>query len=54
MSRFLRRGPFAVALIAWRAWRRLPAAQRRQLVHAARTHGPKLAKSAAKRRRRRP
>jgi hypothetical protein len=48
-----RRRSLAMALAAWRVWRRLPAAQRRQLIDAARAHGPRLAKAAAKRKPRR-
>jgi hypothetical protein len=50
---FFRRVPFALALAAWRVWRRLPAAQRRQLIHTARVHGPRLARAAARSRSRR-
>jgi hypothetical protein len=35
-------GPVSVALTAWDIWRRLPPAQRKQLLRAAQTHGPKL------------
>jgi hypothetical protein len=50
--RFLfRRTPIGLALGAWRLWRRLPASQRRRLIQAARTHGPKLASAAMQRRR---
>jgi hypothetical protein len=47
----LRPMPLGLALAMWRVWRRLPAAQRRQLLQAARTHGPRLAQSAMQRRR---
>ena len=40
--------PWAITIAAWDIWRRLPAAQRRQLVKLARKHGPKLAARAAK------
>jgi hypothetical protein len=48
-----RRLPFAIALAAWRVWRRLPAEQRRQLIRIARTHGPRLARNAMRARTRR-
>jgi len=51
---FLRRVPFALVLTMWRLWRHLPPAQRRQLIKAVSTHGPRLAQAAAARRRRRP
>jgi hypothetical protein len=40
--------PWAVTIVVWDIWRRLPPAQRRQLLAAARKHGPKLAGRAAK------
>jgi hypothetical protein len=47
---FLRRlRPTTVALIAYRTWRRLPPEQRQQLIMAARTNGPRLASSLARR-----
>jgi hypothetical protein len=52
-----RLGPLGVALTAYDLWRRLPEAQRRQVMAAARKHGPKLASQAAQAaasRRRRP
>jgi hypothetical protein len=60
MARFrkIRPTPWALTIAAWDIWRRLPPAQRQQLLRAARKHGPKLASRAAKaatdRRRRRP
>lgn len=39
--------PLGVALAAWRLWSRLPPRQRRLLLRAARTHGPRLASRAA-------
>lgn len=48
-----RAGPLGLALTAYEIWRRLPAAQRRQLVQATRKHGPRLAAKAMERRRRR-
>jgi hypothetical protein len=50
-------GAVGLALTAYDLWRRLPAAQRRQLAEAARKHGPRLASRAARAassRRRRP
>jgi hypothetical protein len=42
--RFSRRfGPIGLALTAWDVWRRLPPKQRRQVLNAARKHGPKVA-----------
>jgi hypothetical protein len=35
--------PWALTIAAWDIWRRLPPAQRRQLLILARKHGPKLA-----------
>ena len=46
--RKLRPTPWAITMIMWDIWRRLPPAQRRQLMKAARKHGPKLAARAAK------
>jgi hypothetical protein len=54
MPRFRRIGPIGLALTAYDIWRRLPAAQRRQLLDATRKHGPRLASQALKRTRRRP
>ena len=36
-------GPISIALTAWDIWRRLPPAQRRQLMNLARRHGPTVA-----------
>jgi hypothetical protein len=41
--------PTAVALLAYRTWRRLPPQQRQALVLAARRNGPRLASSLARR-----
>jgi hypothetical protein len=41
--------PTAVALTAYRAWRRLPPEQRQQIILAARRNGPRLASSLARR-----
>jgi hypothetical protein len=46
--RKLRPSPWAITIAAWDIWRRLPPAQRRQVMNAARRHGPKLAAGAAK------
>jgi hypothetical protein len=46
--RKLRPSPWALTIAAWDIWRRLPPAQRRQLMKLARKHGPKLAARAAK------
>jgi hypothetical protein len=61
MAKFrkLRPSPWALTVAAWDIWRRLPSAQRRQLLQLARKHGPKIASRAAKaatdrRRRQRP
>jgi hypothetical protein len=54
VPRFRRLGPIGLALTAYDLWRRLPDAQRRQLVDATRKHGPRLASQALKRARRRP
>ena len=50
-SRF-RPTPWALTIMMWDIWRRLPPEQRRQLVSAARKHGPKIAKQIVKARRR--
>jgi hypothetical protein len=48
---FLRRlRPTAVALLAYRTWRRLPPEHRQAIVVAARRNGPRLASSLARRR----
>jgi hypothetical protein len=39
--------PVTVAFFAYRMWSRLPPAQRRQMIAAARKHGPKIAGAAA-------
>ena len=46
--RKLRPTPWALTIAVWDIWRRLPPAQRRQLLMLARRHGPKLAGRAAK------
>ena len=46
--RRLRPTPWAITIAAWDIYRRLPPAQRRQLVILARTHGPRIAARGAK------
>ena len=41
-------GPVGLALAAWDVWRRLPPAQRKQVVELARRHGPTVASKAYK------
>ena len=41
--------PTTVALLAFEAWRRLPPAQREQLLLAARRNGPRMASSLMRR-----
>jgi hypothetical protein len=44
MPRLTRRlGPVGIALTAWDIWRRLPPRQRKQILNAARKHGPTVA-----------
>jgi hypothetical protein len=47
MARLRRPGAIGLALTAYDIWRRLPPSQRRQIMGAARRHGPKIAKAAA-------
>jgi hypothetical protein len=42
-------GPVGLALTAYDIWRRIPRRQRRQIVAAARKHGPRAAAALAKR-----
>jgi hypothetical protein len=44
-----RMGPVGMALTAWDIWRRIPPAQRRRILQAAREHGPRVARAAAQR-----
>ena len=44
-----RLGPVGLALTAYDVWRRLPARQRRQVMDAARKHGPRVAAKAVER-----
>ena len=55
MSRLFSRkmGPIGVALTAYDIWRRIPPRHRRRLIAEARRHGPRLARAAVERRRRR-
>lgn len=41
------RHPAGLAFLAYRMWWRLPPQQRRQVIDAARAHGPKIAAAAA-------
>lgn len=45
-------GPVGIAIALYDLWRRLPPKQRRRVLKAARAHGPRLAATLAKRRRR--
>jgi hypothetical protein len=51
MPRFRPTSPLGLALGAFQLWRRLPPAQRKRVVMAARTHGPKVAAAVLARRR---
>jgi hypothetical protein len=44
-----RAGPIGLALTAYDIWRRIPPAQRRQILTATRKHGPRLAATAVQR-----
>ena len=51
---FMRRmGPVGVILTAFDIWRRIPPKHRKRIVAEARKHGPRLAKAAAEKRRKR-
>ena len=39
--------PTAMGFLLYRTWKRLPPKQRKQLLNAARTHGPRVAAAAA-------
>jgi hypothetical protein len=41
------RSPTALAFVLYRAWAKLPPEQRRELLNAAREHGPQIAAKAA-------
>ena len=43
-----RAGPVGIALTAIDVWRRIPPAQRRQILHATRKQGPRAAAAAVK------
>jgi len=43
VPRLLPTSPVGLALTAFHLWRRLPPAQRRQVMNMARVHGPKVA-----------
>jgi len=47
MPRLIPTNPVAAGLLAYTMWRKLPPAQRRLLLNAARTHGPRVAAAAA-------
>jgi hypothetical protein len=49
--RFLSRraGPVGIVLTAYDIWRRVPKKQRKQILDAARKHGPRVAANVAKR-----
>ena len=48
MPRLTKRlGPVGIALTAWDIWRRLPPTQRKQILNAARKHGPQVASRVA-------
>jgi hypothetical protein len=49
-----RAGPLGLALTAYDIWRRIPLQQRRQILDAARKHGPRVAANAMQRRPRGP
>jgi len=51
VPRFRPTSPIGIAFGAFHLWRRLPPAQRKQFVRAARTHGPKFAAALMARRR---
>lgn len=56
VPRFRPTSPLGLVLGAFHVWRRLPPKQRKRVMHAARTHGPKVAAAllAKRRSRRRP
>ena len=51
MARFRPTSPLGLAFGAFHLWRRLPPAQRKRVVQAARAHGPKVAAAVLARRR---
>ena len=50
MARFRPTSPIGIAVGAFELWRRLPPAQRRLVMEAARTHGPRVAAAVLARR----
>lgn len=50
MPRLRPTSPLGIAFGAFHLWRRLPPAQRKRVVQAARTHGPKVAAAVLARR----
>jgi hypothetical protein len=52
MPRISPTSPIGLAFGAYHIWRRLPPAQRRQMLQLARVHGPKVAAAMIARRRR--
>jgi hypothetical protein len=48
-----RAGPVGLALTAYDIWRRIPRKQRKQIIEAARKHGPRVAAQAVQRGRQR-
>ena len=54
MPRFRPTSPIGLAFGAFHLWRRLPPAQRRQVLQAARTHAPKVAAAVLARRKTKP
>ena len=51
MPRIRPTNPIGVAMTAFELWRRLPPKQRKRVLEATRTHGPKLAAALLARRR---
>jgi hypothetical protein len=49
-----RLAPVTLALTAYDIWRRIPPEHRRRILSEARKHGPRIARAAVDRRRRRP
>lgn len=49
LNPFRRLGPVGLALTAYDLWRRLPPRQRKQVLDAARKHGPRIAAQMAER-----
>lgn len=47
VPRLIPTNPVAAGVLAYKLWRKLPPAQRRVLLRAARTHGPRVAAAAA-------